>query len=81
MICNVLFILYQQHSIKAINVLPYGLVVRIPGFHPGGPGSIPGVGNSFWTSLRKFDQLNNSTIYNIYINLRAYTHTHIYIYI
>ena len=23
---------------------PYGLVVRIPGFHPGGPGSIPGVG-------------------------------------
>ena len=24
--------------------LPYGLVVRIPGFHPGGPGSIPGVG-------------------------------------
>ena len=26
------------------NVLPYGLVVRIPGFHPGGPGSIPGLG-------------------------------------
>ena len=26
------------------NDLPYGLVVRIPGFHPGGPGSIPGVG-------------------------------------
>ena len=23
---------------------PFGLVVRIPGFHPGGPGSIPGVG-------------------------------------
>ena len=22
----------------------HGLVVRIPGFHPGGPGSIPGVG-------------------------------------
>ena len=21
-----------------------GLVVRIPGFHPGGPGSIPGIG-------------------------------------
>ena len=27
--------------------IPYGLVVRIPGFHPGGPGSIPGVG-TFW---------------------------------
>ena len=24
--------------------LPYGLVVRIPAFHAGGPGSIPGVG-------------------------------------
>ena len=26
---------------------PDGLVVRIPGFHPGGPGSIPGMGNFF----------------------------------
>lgn len=25
-------------------VVPYGLVVRIPAFHAGGPGSIPGVG-------------------------------------
>ena len=25
--------------------LPLGLVVRIPGFHPGGPGSNPGVGS------------------------------------
>ena len=25
-------------------ILPYGLVVRIPAFHAGGPGSIPGVG-------------------------------------
>ena len=24
-----------------------GLVVRIPGSHPGGPGSIPGVGTNF----------------------------------
>ena len=28
----------------AYHLIPYGLVVRIPGFHPGGPGSIPGVG-------------------------------------
>ena len=25
-------------------MVPYGLVVRIPAFHAGGPGSIPGVG-------------------------------------
>lgn len=29
------------------HVIPYGLVARIPGFHPGGSGSIPGTGNSF----------------------------------
>ena len=28
--------------------LPYGLVVRIPAFHAGGPGSIPGVGTCFF---------------------------------
>ena len=32
------------HSFRPV---PYGLVVRIPGFHPGGPGSIPGVGTTF----------------------------------
>ena len=26
--------------------VPYGLAVRIPGFHPGGPGSTPGMGSS-----------------------------------
>ena len=25
-------------------LVPFGLMVSIPGFHPGGPGSIPGVG-------------------------------------
>ena len=29
------------------NQFPYCLVVRIPGSHPGGPGSIPGMGISF----------------------------------
>ena len=28
--------------------LPYGLVARIPGFHPGGSGSIPGMGITFF---------------------------------
>ena len=27
--------------------IPRGLMARIPGFHPGGPGSIPGVGVPF----------------------------------
>ncbi len=27
-------------------MVPYGLAVRIPGFHPGDPGSTPGVGSS-----------------------------------
>ena len=27
--------------------IPDGLGVRIPGFHPGGPGSIPGLGEFF----------------------------------
>ena len=27
--------------------VPDGLGVRIPGFHPGGPGSIPGLGDLF----------------------------------
>ena len=31
----------------------YGLVVRIPAFHVGGPGSIPGVGTS--VELRRLD--------------------------
>ena len=28
--------------------VPDGLGVRIPGFHPGGPGSIPGLGAFFY---------------------------------
>ena len=27
-----------------VSTFPYGLAVRIPGFHPGGPGSTPGMG-------------------------------------
>ena len=31
-------------------VVPYGLEVRIPGFHPGGPCSTPGMGISIFDS-------------------------------
>ncbi|VDO02954.1 unnamed protein product [Rodentolepis nana] len=30
--------------------VPDGLAVRIPGFHPGGPGSTPGQGAAFWST-------------------------------
>lgn len=30
--------------VKKTGYLPHGLAVRIPGFHPGGPGSTPGMG-------------------------------------
>ena len=33
-------------------IIPCGLVARIAGFHPAGPGSIPGMGNNFFTLLR-----------------------------
>ena len=39
---------YKQKIIKLSLIInysvPYGLAVRIPGFHPGGPGSTPGMG-------------------------------------
>ena len=30
-----------------VSTFPYGLAVRIPGFHPGGPGSTPGMGRKY----------------------------------
>ena len=33
------------------NAIPRGLMARIPGFHPGGPGSIPGVGEHLFRSF------------------------------
>lgn len=37
--------MYEINRGSKCHVLPYGLVVRIRGFHPRGPGSIPGMGN------------------------------------
>ena len=33
--------------------IPRGLMARIPGFHPGGPGSIPGVGENIFLLVKK----------------------------
>ena len=41
-----------------IDIVPYGLVVRIPAFHAGGPGSIPGVGNIFFIANNKMYAMN-----------------------
>ena len=40
-------------QIASSHILRYGLVVRIPGSHPGGPGSIPGNGIFSFVSLIK----------------------------
>ena len=42
---------YTRLKLPDISGLPYGLVVRIPAFHAGGPGSIPGVGTSLCTII------------------------------
>ena len=36
--------------------VPYGLVVRIRGSHPRGPGSIPGVGTNIFPFCNMFDK-------------------------
>jgi hypothetical protein len=44
----------------------YGLVARIPGFHPGGSGSIPGIGN-FFSELFFIRHCQNLKIFS-YVN-------------
>ena len=54
--CFIVFFVFQVFTLVQVcrlplwmytTVLPYGLVARISGFHPEGPGSIPGMGNFF----------------------------------
>ncbi len=44
--CNYLVTIRGSQAVSTVG-LPYGLAVRIPGFHPGGPGSTPGMGRCF----------------------------------
>ena len=37
----------RYNVIHSCCLFPYYLMVRIPGSHPGGPGSIPGMGYTF----------------------------------
>ena len=41
---SLLFLFTHFFMSQALREIPYGLAVRIPGFHPGGPGSTPGMG-------------------------------------
>ena len=43
--------------VLAIPAIPCGLVVRISGFHPDGPGSIPGMGTFYQSTAKKFKLL------------------------
>ena len=49
--------MFADYSI--FNIIPRGLTARIAGFHPAGPGSTPGVGNTFL-----FHQRNIYTLYH-----------------
>ena len=42
---------FHYNDKLAILTIPRGLTARIPGFHPGGPGSTPGVGKLFFPAL------------------------------
>ena len=48
---------YLWRTGLSIRSIRYGLVVRIPGSHPGGPGSIPGVGNLLAAIFKYFIKL------------------------
>ena len=51
---------------KSLIEIPYGLAVRIPGFHPGGPGSTPGMGKTIvvFTIIFNHSNDNNNNINN-----------------
>ena len=61
--------------------IPRGLMARIPGFHPGGPGSIPGVGvQSFFSSCLLTKQHASSSILFLYYNFNWPTDIELFIY-
>ena len=43
--------MYDAYS-GFVSVVRYGLVARIPGFHPGGSGSIPGTGMQIFCEFK-----------------------------
>ena len=77
--CNILYNFLTRRS----STIPCGLVVRIPAFHAGGPGSIPGVGNTFCNRhqiciLNRIPILN-TLVYNIKHQLEAINFRSLYL--
>ena len=64
-----LTVILLKANINAIPPVPYGLAVRIPGFHPGGPGSTPGMGTTFLLFIKAEMYPYN----NIYYKYNAYS--------
>ena len=64
-------------ELKRDHPVPDGLGVRIPGFHPGGPGSIPGLGvlfdQQYFTQYFSYmsDQIIPERIYNYYPDVKV----------
>ena len=52
------FAAQKRKSLTLITNLRYGLVVRIAGSHPAGPGSIPGNGILLKTFLNDYEIIN-----------------------
>ena len=50
---------------KSLIEIPYGLAVRIPGFHPGSPGSTPGMGKTIVVFTIIFNHNNDNNNNNI----------------
>ena len=54
-VCNTLANTYANYLYPFLwrigHNIPRGLTARIAGFHPAGPGSTPGVGNTFYKSV------------------------------
>ena len=55
---DTMFCCPKKESLTPISNLRYGLVVRIAGSHPAGPGSIPGNGILLKTFLNDYEIIN-----------------------
>uniref|UniRef100_A0A0N5BM61 COesterase domain-containing protein n=1 Tax=Strongyloides papillosus TaxID=174720 RepID=A0A0N5BM61_STREA len=53
---------------KPAGTIPYGLVVRIRGFHPRGPGSIPGMGIPFAPPEAESQDLSKFPVFSRFLS-------------
>ena len=62
----ILKIFKKRFFLPSCHLIPHGLMARILGFHPRGPGSIPGVGEHFFLNSKFVSsmRLNMNEIFN-----------------